>query len=128
ETQVGKIVTAYPENDDEAVSLARRLDRIWPSTAGPVVPSDLRLRDESAVYLRYGTFGGGDVFVDSSGLYEYRLRHPDGSLISESRNLLGLQPDWAPKLEVPIVHSTIPDLMQIVTVEQSEYLPLALLY
>jgi serine/threonine protein kinase len=128
ETQLGKIVTIYPENDDQTEYLAKNLDALWPSTRGPFVPSDMVLHPGSAVYLRYGKFNGSEVLIDPKGYYQSAIYSPTGSLVKDERSLVGAQPDWAPPPPVACVPNTFPDIMDTVTVENDEYLPLMLLH
>ena len=53
-TQIGKIVTIYPDNDAEGLDMARRLLALTASYRGPSVPTDLCLGN--IVYTRYGGF------------------------------------------------------------------------
>jgi hypothetical protein len=52
ETQIGKVVTVYPRNDNDAVELARELIERTRGIVGPRVATDLHLGE--AVYARYG--------------------------------------------------------------------------
>jgi serine/threonine protein kinase len=54
ETQVGKAVTIYPRDDDEAERLARDLQAATTEFEGPEIATDLRLG--GIVYTRYGGF------------------------------------------------------------------------
>ena len=51
--QIGKVITVYPRNDAEAVTLARELIERTRGIVGPRVPTDLHLGE--AVYARYGS-------------------------------------------------------------------------
>ena len=55
-SQVGKVITVYPRSNSEAVRLAQRLDRLTFRFRTPAVPFDLRFREASNVYYRYGAF------------------------------------------------------------------------
>src|SRR6266516_2858417 len=55
-SQVGKVVTIYPANDDVAVRLAQLLWRALPNFEGPAIPTDHRLAGRSVVHYRYGAF------------------------------------------------------------------------
>lgn len=55
-SQVGKFITLYPSDDEQAVEIAAALDRVVDGLQGPVVPSDRQLRPDSLVYYRYGGF------------------------------------------------------------------------
>lgn len=54
--QVGKFITVYPANDDQALDLAVALDEATAGLRGPRIRSDRQLRPGSLVHYRYGTF------------------------------------------------------------------------
>ena len=54
--QIGKFVTVYPNNDEQAVSLAGELHRATEGMRGPPVLSDRPLVPGSLVHYRYGAF------------------------------------------------------------------------
>jgi hypothetical protein len=81
-SQVGKFITVYPRSDDEAISLARRLQKLTLGISAPVIPFDTRYREGSCVYYRYGAFS------------PLNIEHPDGLLSPAIRDLEGnLVPD-----------------------------------
>src|SRR5437773_7074270 len=49
-TQIGKVVTVYPQTDHQAADLAIILDKVWPLSKGPRVVSDLALRPVGTVF------------------------------------------------------------------------------
>jgi serine/threonine protein kinase len=53
-TQIGKLITIFPENDRLSVSLAKKLIELTKSFKGPRIPSDNYLG--GIVYTRYGAF------------------------------------------------------------------------
>ena len=53
-SQIGKFITIYPEDDDEALAVARELIAATAGFAGPRIPSDLWLG--GIIYARYGAF------------------------------------------------------------------------
>ena len=53
ETQIGKVITVYPRDDTEAVTLARELIKRTRGIVGPSIATDLHLGE--AVYSRYGS-------------------------------------------------------------------------
>ena len=55
-TQIGKFITIYPSDDEEAVELARRLDDATRGLPGPPIPSDRPLSPDSLVHYRFGEF------------------------------------------------------------------------
>jgi hypothetical protein len=55
-SQVGKVVTVYPHDDDEAVELGGRLAAVLSGFPGPVLEHEIRLAPDSPVYARFGSF------------------------------------------------------------------------
>jgi hypothetical protein len=92
---IGKIVTAYPGNDGEVAGLAGQLDQVWQSDQAPEILTDLRLRPDSAIYIRFGAFTSAATVVDARGIFHGAVRRPDGALVPDERRLGGLQPPWA---------------------------------
>ena len=82
EAQIGKVITVYPRDDDEAVALARELIEHTHGIVGPSIVTDLHLGE--AVYTRYGSvcprvtcdrFGEPtDLIPDGSGNWMPDLR------------------------------------------------------
>ena len=125
ETQTGKILTVYPSDDREAASLARELDRRWPSTEGPAIPSDLAVRANGAVFLRYGAFDG-NVLIDRFGKVSPALRMADGEFVEDERSADGRQPDWVSAPLSGLVPA-VPEISGAFEVGCESYLPLRLL-
>lgn len=125
--QLGKIVTVYPRNDQEAKVLATELDRVWPLSGGPAIVTDLAVRSRGAIFFRYGAFGGGEVISDSIGRHAFALRRPDGSLTGDRRDADGVQPEWAPVPPLKCVEA-FEDREAAVAVRGRSYLPLTLLH
>ena len=94
ESQTGKVLTVYPSDDTQAAKVAVEIDHRWNSTAGPAVPSDLALRPNGAVFLRYGGFAS-DTLVDRFGKVLPAVRQADGTLVEDYRSTDGTQPTWA---------------------------------
>jgi hypothetical protein len=84
-SQVGKFITVYPKNVDEAVTMARELDRLTDSLSGPVVPFDSRFGPASSVYYRYGSF---DLQMPDGKTAA--IRDPNGQLVEDSWE----KPEW----------------------------------
>lgn len=93
-SQVGKFVTVYPNSDDEALKIAEALARQTRSLGGPSVPSDRRLRGDSPVYYRFGSFTGTSR-RNELGETEDVLVAPDGTFELERRGPLHTMPSWA---------------------------------
>ena len=129
EMQVGKVITIYPQSDDHTAEIARELDKAWPVGRGPTVQTDLHLRPNSAVSLRYGVFGSGPSIISSSGIPEFALVMPDGSLVPDTRRLGGEQSPCAPAPPVGCYRPPADPvrLGEVFVVERKQYVPLALL-
>jgi hypothetical protein len=65
-TLIGKIVTVYPGDGGEVPGLAAALDQIWQSEEAPEILTDLRLRRDGAIYIRFGAFKSGVVVADAA--------------------------------------------------------------
>jgi hypothetical protein len=78
-SQVGKFLTIYPRSLTEACELAHKLHTVTRDLQGPEIPFDLRYRNKSLVYYRYGAFRKyvrdrrrGEIIFDPAG-----RPHPD---------------------------------------------------
>jgi serine/threonine protein kinase len=90
----GKVVTVYPDDDDQFRALAEELHEATYGLPGPSILSDRRYRPDSLVYYRYGGFRGNSLGND--GVYENRLVGPDGDEARDVRNAWFSPPPWAP--------------------------------
>ena len=86
-TQVGKFLTVYPRDDDDACALAQELDRLTRNFGGPAVPFESPVSQGSSVYTRFGAFRA----TPESGAADV-VRGPDGATIPDRRDS---NPDWA---------------------------------
>jgi serine/threonine protein kinase len=125
ESQIGKIVTVYPQSEGIAAEIAREIDAMWPQTAGPSVASELAVRRDGAVYLRYGAFGGGQRIITHNGM-EYAIVAPDGKFESDDRSRPF--PQWAPTLPLICVQPEKTDFMREIAFAHRKYLPVVLLH
>jgi len=127
--QLGKIVTIYPADESRALRALRELDLAWPASAGPEVQTDLHVRPGSPVSFRFGAFRASTEVVTSTGMHEFALRWPDGSLRPDTRALgdamLALQPD-PPLPGYPPTCDRI-KLNEPTHLAEAEYLPLVCL-
>lgn len=126
-TQVGKFITAYPEDDVEAVRLAVALDAATLGLSGPAVPSDQPISHGSLVSYRFGAFGE-DLIQTPTGEMLPALLTPEGQFIPDRRMINFNPPEWA---EDPFVGAGIvcptpsEDRVRLIA---DQYLPLAKLY
>jgi hypothetical protein len=128
--QVGKIATVYPDSDAHASRIAVEVDRVWSRSCGPEVQTDLHVRWGSPVSFRYGAYTSGPFTISSSGVYEFALKMPDGTLIPDSRRLGGAQPPLGPAPPLAAYYSPRPlpiRLHESFSVEHRQYVPLVIL-
>jgi hypothetical protein len=92
-SQIGKFITVYPRDDDQAVRLAAELDRATGGLTGPQVPSDRRLRPGSLVHYRYGGFLERVAYT-SVGEAVPTIRTEEGEWVVDSRAVRYERPDW----------------------------------
>lgn len=92
-TQVGKCLTLYPRTDEETVSLAEVLHGLTRGVPAPVVPFDLRYREDGCIYYRYGAFTHQEI-RNGDGTSTLALRDPGGRLVPDLRESQGSKPDW----------------------------------
>ena len=90
-SQVGKVITVYPRNDEEAVYLAERLHKLTLRFRSPAVPFDLRFTDNSNVYYRYGAFKTFELEL-ADGTRAFAMPSPGGELVPDIRE--NPRPDW----------------------------------
>ncbi len=103
-SQIGKIVTIYPNSDRQAVFLAQRLDAFTRGFAGPSVPFDLQFRESGNVYYRFGAFQ--HLEVESTGRKILGVRGPDGTVVPDVREQP--KPDWVSDPFEPFRRSSRP--------------------
>ena len=93
-SQIGKFITIYPGDDEQAVRLAVALDEATRGLRGPRVPSDRPLRRGSLVHYRYGGFDG--MFIQTPiGEITPAVRTPTGELVPDVRSIAYQPPEWA---------------------------------
>ena len=93
-SQVGKCLTIYPNDDQQAVRLAVALDRALRGLRGPVIPSDRPLTPGSLVQYRYGSFAARLIQLPN-GRITWALKQPDGGLRPDVRGVGFCPPEWA---------------------------------
>ena len=92
-SQIGKCITVYPLNAEQARVIAHRLDQLTRGEPRPSVPFDLCYRPGSSVFYRYGAFNLMTV-EQADGTRVPALRTPDGSLIPDRRTSRDTVPSW----------------------------------
>ena len=92
-SQVGKIITVYPQTEAQAVTLARRLHRLTRRISAPHVPFDLQFRPASNVFYRYGSFSALDI-ENPDGTRTPAVRDSEGNLVPDLRAPGKAKPEW----------------------------------
>ena len=92
-SQVGKFMTVYPRNSEEAVALAERLHTATRGIEAPDIPYDLRYRFDSNVFYRYGAFLPM-LLEGKNGRSILALRNPQGNLTPDQRTVEDSKPEW----------------------------------
>lgn len=103
-TQIGKFLTIYPKDDEEACRIAKALDEATREFVGPAVPYERRISPGSNVYTRYGAFKSRPIDGNAGG--PNAVLKPDGSLTPDNRMV---NPDWA-VLPRGLVSLNLPDV------------------
>ena len=105
--QVGKFMTVYPKNPEDAVRLAGELDRRTAEFRAPSVPYDLPYRDGGCVYYRYGGFAPLMV-EESDGFRSPAIQDPKGKFVPDQRLPGKAVPDWVVNPFVPVAERVDP--------------------
>ncbi len=92
-SQVGKVITVYPQDSEEAVRLAHQLSELTFGMAGPAVPFDRQFRPGSCLYYRYGAFKELDIQSPNSAPIP-AIRNPEGNLIPDCRQSWASELSW----------------------------------
>ncbi len=90
-TQIGKVITIYPRDENQAVSLAAQLHRLTQRFKGPSVPFDFRFAAGSNIYYRFGAFRPLHL-EQRDGRRISALSSPTGELVPDSR--VEAKPGW----------------------------------
>jgi class IV lanthipeptide synthase len=90
-SQIGKVITVYPRDENEAVNLAERLHQLTRRLDAPSVPFDSRFADSSNVYYRYGALSHFEITL-SNGKRVSALKSPSGKLVRDVRERA--KPAW----------------------------------
>jgi serine/threonine protein kinase len=93
-SQIGKFITIYPNDDAQAMRLARSLDEATTGLEGPAIPSDRPLRPGSLVHYRYGGFDSRYTQTPMGEIIP-AITNPEGTLVPDRRRTAYSAPDWA---------------------------------
>ena len=94
-SQVGKFITVYPGHDQQAVRLARALQKATAGRGlrGVPIPSDRSLTPGSLVHYRFGAFHSQWIRTPI-GEWQPGLRAPTGELVPDHRATVFSAPGW----------------------------------
>lgn len=92
-SQIGKVITVYPNNDEQMVELAFQLNKLTAGLSGPRIRYDRPLSPGSLVHYRFGSFGQL-TYQDITGEIKLAIKTPDGDLTEDDRLNLN-PPPWA---------------------------------
>lgn len=91
-SQIGKVITVYPQSDEQAVELARCLHRLTKRFPAPAVPFDNCFGPKSNVYYRYGAFAAMEV--EFKGDKVRAIKDPKGNLVPDLSLFGEPTPEW----------------------------------
>lgn len=91
-SQVGKVITVYPQSAAEAVMLAERLHELTRTLSAPSVPFEQMFQPDSCVFYRYGSFLPLEI-ENADGTRTLAVRDPDGNLVPDRRDSTE-KPEW----------------------------------
>jgi serine/threonine protein kinase len=94
-SQIGKFITIYPQNEQQAIGLAALLHEKTRQFIGPIVPTDHRYAEDSVVYYRYGGFELRSFYDPDSALKIPCIVTPDGRKVYDERIPGRYRPEWA---------------------------------
>jgi hypothetical protein len=92
-SQIGKIITVYPQTNEQAVFFAEQLHLLTEKFPAPTVPFDFQFKPESSVHYRYGAFKTFEL-KDVGGSKILAMHDRDGKLIPDLRCAQPPHPEW----------------------------------
>lgn len=104
-TQVGKFLTIYPPDSEEAVRLGLHLEQLTSDLSGPHIPYEPALGPQSIVHYRYGAFARFELQQDI-GRIVHALKDPDGQLRLDDRSSNNSRSDAFAEAGVPVWQRT----------------------
>jgi serine/threonine protein kinase len=109
-TQIGKVITFYPESEASALALGQRLAHLLRGWPGPIIENELRLEPHAPVFARYGSFQRR-LQRTRLGLQMDVLEAPNGELV---RDLRGVALHEALGVECPFGGAAVASPPQVV--------------
>lgn len=92
-TQIGKIITVYPQTNEQAVFFAEQLHQLTEEMSAPAVPFDFKFKQKSCVYYRYGAFKTFQL-RNEDGSTILAMHGRNGELIPDLRFSESAKPEW----------------------------------
>jgi serine/threonine protein kinase len=126
-TQVGKILTIYPEDESSLRYMIASLATVNCSFLSPFpqVVTDLCFPEVPFLFTRFGSFSGGDVEFDAIGRPHSFIA---GTKVVDQRSLVGIQSSIATDNPAGAFARPVVDLAKSFTIDAQRYLPLKTLY
>jgi serine/threonine protein kinase len=106
-SQVGKFLTVYPQNEQQAAELAALLHEKTSQFTGPIIPSDHRYAEGSQVYYRYGAFEDQAFYDPDTSMKKPYILTPEGLRMEDQRQVGKSYPTWANN-PFPVTHAARP--------------------
>lgn len=97
----GKFVTIYPRDDQQAREIASECHAATLGLQGPYILSDRRLKPDSLVHYRYGSFANYRTAFSLDGLLVHYIEDPDGRIVPDERKPWYTPPSWVTDPFVP---------------------------
>jgi tRNA A-37 threonylcarbamoyl transferase component Bud32 len=114
----GKFVTIYPTDEEQFKALIEALYMRLQGFAGPYILTDLRYKDSSCVYYRYGGINGLSQ-LDITGDKKHYLEAPNGQLVPDLRTPYWNPPYW---VTTPFDQQFDDEEMSEATLKEGRYL------
>ena len=92
-SQIGKFITFYPSDDQQALRLVPQLNMATKGMFGPRIPSDQQWEPDSRLFYRYGSFRKKIAQSPTGEFYEC-ICDPSGAYVKDERGLMFLPPEW----------------------------------
>jgi hypothetical protein len=126
-SQIGKIITIYPNDTIQAFELGKKIDEIWNLSNAPIIPSDIFFRSKGNVSLRFGVFNNTQYVLDDAENLKPALINPMGQLVPDVSSLNGGQVTWAPTLPVQLARHEYmgQEIEHLQKVQNGRYCPLS---
>ncbi|WP_442950592.1 protein kinase domain-containing protein [Paenibacillus sp. FSL R7-0331] len=91
-SQIGKFITVYPRSNEEALYITEMLHNMTTNLNAPIIPFDLRFKENSCVYYRYGAFKL--INMNYRGTVTPAVRDLFGNLVPDLRSSGSAAPSW----------------------------------